>query len=408
MAGAGDAERLVVLMEARIRDFEKNMQKADKTAANTYGRMRKNSRTATDKMERDMARSTGRINHALAATSAKIGGFGKAMIGGFVGGLAAGGVAGIVSSLGRVASAVAEVGDQAAMAGVDFESFQELKYVAEQARIPVDAMADGLKELNLRADEFIVTGAGPAAEAFERLGFTSDELARKLEDPSALFTEIIGKLGQLDKAAQIRIADEIFGGSAGERFVQLIDQGEEGLRNTIDRARELGQVMDEETLAKARELDQAFKDVANTVGHNLKNAIVQASWALYDFLQQFAAVEQRTSASLENSLSDIRNDRTRLLQEIENTQRLIDQSSGEIRPDMMGAPTDRMADHIRVLRQQIAELEDQERSIRNILESRTTIEPPPTRITVPGGGGGGGGGGSASRASATSEIERQR
>ena len=31
MAGEGDAERLVVLLEARIRDFEKNMQKAGGT-----------------------------------------------------------------------------------------------------------------------------------------------------------------------------------------------------------------------------------------------------------------------------------------------------------------------------------------------------------------------------------------
>lgn len=84
----------------------------------------------------------------------------------------------------------------------------------------------------MRSDEFIATGKGPAAEAFGRLGIDAASLKEKLKDPSALFSEIIGKLGQLEKAAQIRIADEIFGGTGGEKFVQLIDQGEAGIRDT--------------------------------------------------------------------------------------------------------------------------------------------------------------------------------
>lgn len=283
----GDVERLIVLMEARIRDFEKNMAKASGTATKSYGRMRKDSQTATGRMERDMVRSTGRINQALAATSTKIGGFGKAMIGGLVGGLAAGGVAGLVSSIGRVANGIAQVGDEARRAGVDFESFQELKYVAEQNRLGVDALTDGLKELNLRADEFIVTGGGSAAEAFQRLGYTAEDLSVKLQNPSALFTEIIGKLGELDKAAQIRIADEIFGGTGGERFVQLIEQGEQGIRDTIQEARNLGIVMDQDVLDRAEELDRKFNQVSNTVGTALKTAIVEAAAALSDFINSF-------------------------------------------------------------------------------------------------------------------------
>ena len=91
-------------------------------------------------------------------------------------------------------------------AGVDVKSFQELSHVADQNRISVDALTDGMKELNLRADEFIVTGKGSAAEAFARLGFNASELKKKLADPSALLVEIIARLEKLDKAAQIRIS----------------------------------------------------------------------------------------------------------------------------------------------------------------------------------------------------------
>ncbi|MEQ8446914.1 MAG: tail tape measure protein [Pelagibacterium sp.] len=389
MAGEGDAERLVVLLEARIRDFEKNMAKASGTATKSYGRMRKDSTTATGRMERDMVRSTGRINQALAMTSSKIGGFGKAMIGGLVGGLAAGGVAGLVSSIGRVATAVAEVGDQARMAGVDFESFQELKYVAEQNRIGVDALTDGLKELNLRADEFIVTGGGSAAEAFERLGYTSEELARKLEDPSALFTEIIGKLGDLDRAAQIRIADEIFGGTGGERFVQLIEQGEQGLRDTVAEARNLGKVLSEDTLVKANELDQAFKNVASTVGTTLQNAIVNASWALYDFLQQFQAVENRTTASLESRMREVGAQRIDLEHAILEQSSALRNLESEFGPNFqgIGGPQVAIESNIAGLRDEMAAIVEEERAILDVLNSRTPIEPPPSRITVGGPGG---------------------
>ncbi|PLU74415.1 tail tape measure protein, partial [Sinorhizobium medicae] len=182
-----------------------------------------------------------------------------------------------VTALRDAASAIASIGDEAHRAGLDVKSFQELKYVAEQNRVGVDALADGIKELNLRADEFIVTGGGSAAEAFQRLGYSAENLKQKLEDPADLFTEIIGRLGELDKAAQIRIMDEIFGGAGGEQFVQLIEAGEAGIRDTIRAANDLGIVLDEQMIQKAADVDRKFNMLATTVGTKLKSAIVSAA-----------------------------------------------------------------------------------------------------------------------------------
>lgn len=282
-----DDERLVVLLEARIRDFEKNMAKASGAADRNYDRMRRGSKSATRQMEQDMIRSTSRINQALASTSSKIGAYGKAAIGGFIGGIVAGGVAGIAAQIGQVAKSIAQVGDEAKRAGVSVEAFQEWKFVAEQNRIGIDQMTDGLKELNLRADEFISTGKGSAAEAFMRLGYGADDLKRKLKNPSDLLLEIIDRLGKFDKAAQIRISDELFGGSAGERFVELLDQGEAGIRATIDEAHRLGAVMDKEVIERAAELDRKFNAITTTVSTGLKTAIVEAATALQDFINKF-------------------------------------------------------------------------------------------------------------------------
>ncbi|UIJ29546.1 hypothetical protein LV780_09550 [Cereibacter azotoformans] len=274
---SGDQERLVVLLEARIRDFEKNMQRAEQRGTRSYSRLRRDSRSATQAMEQDMVRGTSRINQALASTSAQIGTFGRAFLGGLAGGMITAAFAGISTSVTDTVRSVAQLGDEAKRAGLSAKAFQEWKFVAEQNRIGVDSLVDGFKELNLRADEFIVTGAGPAAEAFQRLGYDAAALREGLKEPSELMLEIIGRMQDLDRAAQIRVADEIFGGTGGERFVELLSQGEAGLRKTINRAHEAGAVLDAEMIQKAAELDRKFQELTTSAGNFFKAVVVGAA-----------------------------------------------------------------------------------------------------------------------------------
>jgi lambda family phage tail tape measure protein len=249
-----DLPGLVVPIEARIDRLEKALKKASQAQ----------NRAARD-MEQRAKQSADRMAAAYGGAGDKIGlAFGKLktlalpFAGGFLGGFAAGGLTEVAGSVGRITREMATLGDEAKRAGLSAVAFQEWKFVAEQNRIGVDALVDGFKELNLRADEFIQTGTGSAAEAFKRLGFGAEELKQKLKDPSQLMLEIIGRLEGFDKAAQIRIADEVFGGTGGERFVELIAQGEAGLQGTIDRARELGVIIDESMIRKAQELDRKW------------------------------------------------------------------------------------------------------------------------------------------------------
>jgi len=266
-----DEERLIVALEARIRDFEKNMIKAEKRGTQSYQRLRSGSRMATSGMERDMLRSTSRINQALASTSSQIGAFGKA----FLAGAVATGVAAITTGAAQAVRGIADIDREAKRAGLSLTAFQELKFVSEQNRIEIDQMVDGLKELQLRADEFIVTGAGPAEEAFRRLGYNVTELKRRLEEPEELFLDIIDRMEDLDRAGQIRVADEVFGGTAGERFVELLAQGDEGLRQTILRAHEVGAVLDAELIDKAQEIDRRFNELSARVSSFGKRVAVE-------------------------------------------------------------------------------------------------------------------------------------
>lgn len=71
-------ERLVVMLEARISEFEKRMAKAEATGTRTYRQLTAGSSRATKTMEQDMLRSTAAINRSLAQTSVEIGTFAKA------------------------------------------------------------------------------------------------------------------------------------------------------------------------------------------------------------------------------------------------------------------------------------------------------------------------------------------
>ena len=415
-----DEERLIVSLEARITDFEKRMSQAEKRGTRTYTRLRQDSASATRAMETDMTRATGRINQALAQGGARMGALGKAwaagLVGGIAGGLAAAGISGIVTQMQAVAHSVASVGDEAKRAGVSAKVFQEWKFVAEQNRIAVDSMIDGLKELNLRADEFAITGKGSAAEAFTRLGYGAEEVQEKLKDPSALLLEIIGRLQQMDKAAQIRIADELFGGTAGERFVELLDQGEVGIRNTIQAANDLGIVMEDELLAKAAEVDRQFNAIANTVGTALKSAIVSAADSLVDFINRFREFKHQSEGVLRGKQLSITSEQAEAADQLREIE--MQESMGVPAPDS-NTWAQQKAQWEKVIADRQAQLDQ----IDGILNDR---RPPPEMMDKPGdrgwtppayvpppaaasGGSGGGGGrsGGGSTKERADEFERE-
>ena len=73
MAGEGDAERLVVLLEARIRDFEKNMAKASDTAGKNFKRTQDQSRKASKQVEDDWNKTAGAFARAMSSLGGPLG-----------------------------------------------------------------------------------------------------------------------------------------------------------------------------------------------------------------------------------------------------------------------------------------------------------------------------------------------
>lgn len=347
MAVAAETEQLVVALEARIRDFERNFMRANKTANDNFGRIEKRAKQSGDNLEKSLGGAASRVGSVFKN-------FGAGLAGGILGGLSVAGLQQIARSVGEVANGVAMIGSNAKKAGLSNRAFQELSYVASQSRINVDALADGMKELALRADEWIVTGAGPGAEAFARLGYSATDLKERLKDPSALLVDIVARLQQLDKAAQIRISDELFGGTAGERFVELLDKGADGIRTMIAEAHSFGLVLDDQMIAKADEIDRKFDLISKTIGTKLKGAIVSAAGELLEFMDKMKDVEERQSATLGNQLSDLG------MRRLDNENAILKLRSDKettIGGALLGPAYDKQIEHLEKEQQEIAEAE---------------------------------------------------
>lgn len=260
---ADNLEKITILLQARDKDLARSMD-----------RMNRRIERFTRDSERNTARMQQQVEDHFARMGRSVIGFGRNLVTGLAVGAATTALGMLTTGLRDTVRSIAQVGDEARRAGVGVEAFQQWGYVAAQNRIPIDALTDGFKELNLRADEWIVTGAGPAAEAFARLGFSAEDLRRRLEDPSELMLEIFRRTQQLDRAAQIRVFDEVLGGTGGERSVELLAQGEQGLRRTMERAREVGAVMESDMIQRATILDQKFQELTTRVERFFQAAAV--------------------------------------------------------------------------------------------------------------------------------------
>lgn len=256
-------ERITILLQARDKDLARSMDKMNRQIA---------------RFTRDGERNTKRMQQQVENHFAQMGqsvlSFGRNFASGLAIGAATTAIGMFTTNLRATVSGIAQVGDEARRAGLGIEQFQEWAFVAQQNRIGIDSVVDGFKELSLRADEWIVTGGGAAAEAFARLGFSAEDLRRRLEDPSELMLEIFRRMESLDRAAQIRVFDELLGGAGGERFVELLAHGEQGLRRVMERSREVGAVLDSSMVQRAAILDQKFQELTTRVERFFQAAAV--------------------------------------------------------------------------------------------------------------------------------------
>lgn len=266
-AAVGADERLVVMLEGRVSEFEKRMRQAERRGTTTYQGLRRNSRSATAAMERDMVRSTDRINQALAATSARIGTFGRTLgmglFGGLAGGLAAGAVVSTVRS--SIAGISETIGKAADRASIGTEALQGLQHGFELAGVSAGDLNGSLERFAQRAGE-AANGAGPLQKVLDRYGVSVRDSNGAMKDQMTLLrdvSELIRRASSDQERASI--AQAAFG-NAGRAMVLAMKNGADGLDQMIEHAREGGFILEDSLVRKAEQLDDRFHELTKSVG----------------------------------------------------------------------------------------------------------------------------------------------
>lgn len=255
---ADQTEKLVLLLEAQNKDVLRKLNQVERQTRRTFQQSEKHAKGFNLQLRKS-------------ANAAKI--LAASFTGGLAGGVIGGGLGSLPTLFREAASAVSEMSAEARRAGVGVEVFQELTVAAEAYRVSQDALVDGLKEMQLRADEFVTTGGGGGADAFQRLGYGADELAEKLKDPSDLFLEILERMRQLKgTAGRIRVSDEVFGGTGGEQFVQMLKASDQDLRTLMGTAKDSGKVLDAELVATFESAERSLESFTDYLSNNFLTA----------------------------------------------------------------------------------------------------------------------------------------
>lgn len=181
--------------------------------------------------------------------------------------------------------------------GLSTETLQEFQYASAFIDVEVSTMTGSLTKLTKNMYS-ASTGSASAAKAFEELHVDIYNMDGGLRDSYDVFLDTIDALGQIDdEARRDGLAMSIFGKSA-QQLNPLILAGSGALEEYARQAREMGYVLDEETLGAMNSVNDEvdamklqFEALKNQLGVAVVPVIHEVIVALKDFV---ASVDWQT------------------------------------------------------------------------------------------------------------------
>lgn len=136
---------------------------------------------------------------------------------------------------------------------VNAEAFQATAFAAKSFGIEQDQLADGMKELSMRAGEFALDGKANA-DAFGEIGITQAQVKQYGNNIEGLFRLVRNKLSEVKEQGKRQfLADALFGGGLADVGGEFFSQTSEKIAALQKQARESGLVISQENLDMARE-----------------------------------------------------------------------------------------------------------------------------------------------------------
>ena len=148
---------------------------------------------------------------------------------------------------------------------VNAEAFQATAFAAKSFGIEQDQLADGMKELSMRAGEFALDGKANA-DAFGAIGITQAQVKQYGNNIEGLFRLVRNKLSEVKEQGKRQfLADALFGGGLADVGGEFFSQTSENIAALQKQARESGLVISQENLDMAREYTREMDSLQDRI-----------------------------------------------------------------------------------------------------------------------------------------------
>ena len=148
---------------------------------------------------------------------------------------------------------------------VNAEAFQATAFAAKSFGIEQDQLADGMKELSMRAGEFALDGKANA-DAFGEIGITQAQVKQYGNNIEGLFRLVRNKLSEVKEQGKRQfLADALFGGGLADVGGEFFSQTSENIAALQKQARESGLVISQENLDMAREYTREMDSLQDRI-----------------------------------------------------------------------------------------------------------------------------------------------
>jgi muramidase (phage lysozyme) len=267
-----ETEQLVVLLEARINQFERNMAKASGTAGREF-----------DKIERRGQQSARKVEGLFSNIGKNING----SIKGFGGGLLAGGIAGLVSEqtvrqLGQVVKSVADMADEAERVKLPVEDFQALSYAARQSGLEQENITDLFQKFQLSIGEAATKG-NDLTKVLEANGIKIRDANGNIREQKELFYEVVNLIKNAKTQQEAALIAQMAFGKSSKESLAFLRQGADAIREGEKAARSAGAVISKELVAKAAEFDDRWTAAWDSWTAKGKSSILEVMVEVQDF-----------------------------------------------------------------------------------------------------------------------------
>lgn len=255
--------------------------------ASLRGEMAK-ANAAVAKSMQAMERSTDKWNASLG----KAANFLKGAIMGALSALTVDRLASMVTETAKWADDLKTVADRL---GITTDYLQELQGAGRLVNIEVAEMSKGMESFAVKFAE-AAAGKGRGVAALKALGIDARDAKGEVKSLDVVLEQFADKIREFDRPSQLAIAKSFFGDDGALKFLDLLGQGSEKLRELREEARKGGVVVDSDLVAAGERFNKTLERMQDRIKADLRTAMLTITPVLDDWLTRLDQALNKSDA----------------------------------------------------------------------------------------------------------------